>query len=302
MKMVVSRDRSQAVRNILFSLAITLLVIAPLVAVASAPSTVASSPLSDWTRIQLAGRKYLIARGEAEISRWRGRSETLVRVESSARVFGRQQAQHVAFSLRRDRHATQWMEQTEGKRARAAWFDREHGYLVARYRPDPSKLPWPWLLDYSREWPAGPLADQQRALPIDGFGLLGQLDHLVEAQEGELTVLSKHGFGLIRFETRGTSTARQNLYDLDRRKKESVELNLVEIWLIPTQTEESETVLGLRDATQLMVDRDSGALVSISGSSSKAGGRLQLRLKAYSRQGTEVPRPSWPARPAKGDA
>lgn len=257
--------------------------------------------LEGWAKLRVEGRKFLIAKGRAEIERWPARvadepnakkpGSELVAVLSSAQIFGKSSAEHRAFSPGADADAvSRWMEFSHGKRGRVGVWKPGQSYQVTKYKPvansDPSRMT-DWKSSDVKNWTDVP--DQR---PVDPYRLLGELDRLVGRRSGTLRVLTKAGVGTLEFRTSQPETRKWTVRDLDSGTKRRLNLRVARVELFAAEGE--ETVLSLSGPTELWVDVDSGALIQISGRSAKGGGQITLRLTGVSHRSSPKPDLHWP--------
>ena len=246
-----------------------------------------SSPLEGWTRLELEGRKFLVAHGRTAIERWQG--PPLIVVTSDLRFLGRHR-RHEAFALAgSDGRPVRWLEVSAGRRARLHVFDAAGGRLeVATFRPADGG---------SRAWrPAGVEGidvGESASGALDPWTLLAWLDDLAARSAGDtIGVLTRHG--LRRFAvTRGPMRRqRYSLEALDRPAgRRRVVLEVVRVEILPADG--GETLLGLSGPTVLTIDRGSGALLSIEGVRPGVPGRIRLTLRRWSAEDRPRPAPPW---------
>ncbi|RMG43165.1 MAG: hypothetical protein D6718_12905 [Acidobacteria bacterium] len=261
--------------------------------------TAAASPLEGWTLLRLEGRKFLFAKGIAEIERFPAEDGGIeLAVRSEARIFGATAGERLAATwfdpLRR--RSDRWLELAGPEKARAGWRAGDgRRYAVVSYdRPRGAE-----------QDPARWNRREERSFGLDGippawavvepYALLGLLGQLAAEGGGRVTLLTRSGPIQVQAAvgSRQESTVRVRTPGSRRRR---LRLRLVEVVLAPAE-EGGRTLLGMSGKTRLWVDGDSGALVRIEGWHERLRGRVRLELTSFSaerRRRPELPEP-WPA-------
>lgn len=289
-------------------LAVTLLVVLPAIFAVFSLDRREPTDLQGWTKLVLNGRKFLIARGTAEIERWPGAERRpepggapapdlpeMLRVESSARVLGRSVSRFHVVSLARPGGALlEWFAWNEGKKARRVRLEEgESGAAlrVARYRPAGEAAAW--ILDRQQVLPFE-LPPESRGLPpIDPYGVMGRLGELVSRREGNFLLVSRKGPIEVAFEASAPEEQTFRLRDQATGDRVSLDLKVSRVMLRPAGGA-GRTLLDMEGATELWVDAGSGALLRISGHSPKIRGVITLRVSSFSKARRPRPSVTWP--------
>lgn len=220
----------------------------------------------------------------------------MLRVASSARVFGRSVSRSWVVSLARPGGSLlEWFESSEGKRARRVRLETgEPGTVlrVARYRPAEGASA-PWRVDREKLLPLKLSAESLDLPPIDPYGVMGRLGEMVSRRRGRFQLVTRKGPIEVTFEASAPREQTFRLRDEASRERVSLDLKVSRVLLRPAGGA-GKTLLDMEGATELWVDADSGALLRISGHSPKIRGAITLRLSSFSK--ARQPRPSveWP--------
>ncbi len=260
----------------------------------------AGSPLEGWTRIELEGRKFLIAHGRTVIERWQ--EPSLVVVTSDLRALGRRRRHRAFAETDQGGRPVRWIEISDGRRARLHVFAAATGRLeVATFRP---------VGEGASGWrPAGVEGlevGSDAAGALDPWTLLARLDDLAARGAGDtIDVLTRHGLRRFAVRREPAGRRRTTLEALDPPAgRQRVVLEAVRVEILPADG--GETLLGLIGPTALTIDRGSGALLSIEGVRPGVPGKIRLTLRRWSSAERPPLRPPWgdfPRRPATdGDA
>jgi hypothetical protein len=234
-----------------------------------------TSPLAGWSRLELSGRKFLIARGASTIERWPGRELVAVTSEVSALGIRRE---HRVWVVAADPEgaAPRWAEVSPESKVRVVRYLAGEGAVEARrHRWRDEELGW------------GPERVQRFPLPAeaacsgrprDAWSMLAELDDLVRIRPAERLVLTRKGVDRLRVVPGRARELTWKLEDLDRGETRRVRLRAAEVHL--RGAEKGETILGMSGDTTLLIDPVSGALLEIRGERDGVPGTIRLSLDA----------------------
>jgi hypothetical protein len=252
-----------------------------------------SSPLAGWSELALEGRKLLIAKGRSTIARHPSAAgePRLVVVDSDLQALGVHK-EHRAFGLTApEGRLLAFLEHSPGQKLRTVAVDPSSGDLrVETWRPDESGT---LALERAREVEL-PEPVRRRGVP-DPFSLLADLDRLFEG--GNVEVLTKDGVTTLAVERGPLRRVTTTLREMDSGERRRVRLDVVELRL--SATDDGETLLGMSGPTVLLVERETGALVEISGERDGVPGTVRLSLTGFRAEAGPRPEVPWPAEPPK---
>lgn len=272
----------------------------------TAAGVASAGPLSGWTRLELSGRKLLVASGRAAVERWPasdGAPHDLHRVDSGFRALGKR-SRDIAYSEVdpvRSR-VVRWLEIRPGKKARWARVDAGGEVVVRRFDvPGQPFDPASWTRRYDRRYrlPQPPVGEgEPEPMLLDAWSLLGRLGEVMRSGR-PVVLLGKDAARPLALTVSERRSRELTVTDLDRAR--AIRLRMDVVSLEVRDSASGEAILGMREGVRLWIDASSGALVEVEGKVKGVPGTTRLTLEAFSKRATPRPHVPWP-REEPGDA